>query len=56
MGYLLNLAGTNPYLELPAFYHLVIGGFAFGAVFMATDPVTASQTATGKLIYGFLEV
>ncbi len=53
MGYLLNLAGTNLYLELPAVYHLVIGGFAFGAVFMATDPVTASQTATGKIIYGF---
>jgi Na+-transporting NADH:ubiquinone oxidoreductase subunit B len=53
MGYLLNLGGSNLYLELPAFYHLVIGGFAFGAVFMATDPVTASQTATGKIIYGF---
>ncbi len=53
MGYLLNLTGGNPYLDLPACYHLVIGGFAFGAVFMATDPVTASQTATGKLIYGF---
>ncbi|MDG1841558.1 MAG: NADH:ubiquinone reductase (Na(+)-transporting) subunit B [Crocinitomicaceae bacterium] len=53
MGYLLNLMGGNPYLDLPACYHLVIGGFAFGAVFMATDPVTASQTATGKLIYGF---
>ena len=36
-------------LDLPAHYHLVIGGFAFGAVFMATDPVTAAQTATGKL-------
>jgi len=53
MGLLLNAIGGNPYLDLPAFYHLIIGGFAFGAVFMATDPVTASQTATGKIIYGF---
>ena len=52
-GYLLNAVGGNPYMDLPAHYHLVIGGFAFGAVFMATDPVTASQTAVGKLIYGF---
>jgi Na+-transporting NADH:ubiquinone oxidoreductase subunit B len=35
-------------------HHLIIGGFAFGAVFMATDPVTASQTNKGKWIYGFL--
>ena len=34
--------------------HFLYGGFAFGAVFMATDPVTASQTETGKWIYGFL--
>jgi Na+-transporting NADH:ubiquinone oxidoreductase subunit B len=54
MGILLNALGGNPYLELPAEYHLVIGGFAFGAVFMATDPVTAAQTATGKIIYGLL--
>ena len=33
--------------------HLVVGGFAFGIVFMATDPVSASQTKTGKWIYGF---
>ena len=33
--------------------HLVIGGLAFGAVFMATDPVSAAQTSTGKFIYGF---
>ena len=38
----------------PAYYHLIIGGFAFGAVFMATDPVTGSQTNVGKYIYGFL--
>lgn len=54
MGILLNAVGGNPYLDLPAEFHLVIGGFAFGAVFMATDPVTAAQTATGKIIYGLL--
>jgi Na+-transporting NADH:ubiquinone oxidoreductase subunit B len=54
MGMLLNMVGGNPYLDLPAHFHLVIGGFAFGAVFMATDPVTAAQTATGKIIYGFM--
>ena len=53
MGYLLNLIGGNPYLDLPAVNHLVIGSFAFGAVFMATDPVTAAQTSKGKLYYGF---
>ncbi len=52
MGALLNLVGGNPYLDLPSYYHLVIGGFAFGAVFMATDPVTASQTSMGKIWYG----
>ncbi len=52
MGMLLNLVGGNDFLDLPAHFHLVIGGFAFGAVFMATDPVTASQTAMGKIIYG----
>ena len=41
-------------MELPAEYHLVMGGLAFGAVFMATDPVSASQTETGKWIYGVL--
>ena len=54
MGLLLNAIGGNPYLELPAHFHLLIGGFAFGAVFMATDPVTAAQTGVGKWIYGFL--
>ena len=39
---------------IPAHYHLVIGGLAFGAVFMATDPVTATQTEKGKWIYGIL--
>jgi Na+-transporting NADH:ubiquinone oxidoreductase subunit B len=54
MGLLLNAFGSNSYMELPAYYHIAMGGFAFGAVFMATDPVTASQTEKGKWIYGFL--
>jgi Na+-transporting NADH:ubiquinone oxidoreductase subunit B len=54
MGLFLNTVGGNPFVELPAHYHLVMGGLAFGAVFMATDPVTASQTETGKWIYGAL--
>lgn len=41
-------------MSLPFWQHLIIGGFAFGVVFMATDPVTASQTNKGKWIYGFL--
>jgi Na+-transporting NADH:ubiquinone oxidoreductase subunit B len=41
-------------MELPFWQHLIIGGFAFGAVFMATDPVTSAQTEKGKWIYGFL--
>lgn len=54
MGLLFNLWGLNDYMNIPAHYHLVMGGFAFGAVFMATDPVTATQTNKGKYIYGFL--
>lgn len=54
MGLLLNIFAVNPYMELPFWQHLVLGGFAFGAVFMATDPVSGSQTETGKWIYGFL--
>ncbi|NLN95348.1 MAG: NADH:ubiquinone reductase (Na(+)-transporting) subunit B [Bacteroidales bacterium] len=54
MGGLLNLVAVNAFMEVPFYYHLVIGGFAFGAIFMATDPVTAAQTSTGKIIYGFL--
>ncbi|MCX6333451.1 MAG: NADH:ubiquinone reductase (Na(+)-transporting) subunit B [Bacteroidia bacterium] len=54
MGLLLNAVSANSYMELPFYYHFVMGGFAFGAVFMATDPVTGSQTETGKWIYGFL--
>ncbi|MBQ4278372.1 MAG: NADH:ubiquinone reductase (Na(+)-transporting) subunit B [Rikenellaceae bacterium] len=54
MGLLFNLIGLNAVMDMPAYYHLILGGFAFGAVFMATDPVTGSQTNAGKLIYGFL--
>jgi Na+-transporting NADH:ubiquinone oxidoreductase subunit B len=54
MGWLLNAFSANAYMELPAYKHLLYGGFAFGAVYMATDPVTASQTEKGKWIYGFL--
>jgi Na+-transporting NADH:ubiquinone oxidoreductase subunit B len=54
MGLLLNASGGNEYTQIPAYYHLIMGGFAFGAVFMATDPVTAAQTNTGKFIYGAL--
>ncbi|MDA3882246.1 MAG: NADH:ubiquinone reductase (Na(+)-transporting) subunit B [Bacteroidales bacterium] len=56
MGLLLNAVAPegNVLLSTPALEHLLIGGFAFGAVFMATDPVTASQTNRGKWIYGFL--
>jgi Na+-transporting NADH:ubiquinone oxidoreductase subunit B len=44
---------TNPMFAMPFYWHFVIGGFAFGAVFMATDPVSSAFTNTGKLIYGF---
>jgi Na+-transporting NADH:ubiquinone oxidoreductase subunit B len=54
MGILLNLFAVNPFMELPWWQHFILGGFAFGMVFMATDPVTAAQTAKGKIIYGFL--
>lgn len=54
MGLLFNAIGGSPYMEMPAYYHLLLGGFAFGAVFMATDPVTSSQTNIGKVIVGFL--
>ena len=56
-GILHALAGSfpdNTYLQLCPWQHLLIGGFAFGGVFMITDPVTAAQTETGKWIYGGL--
>jgi Na+-transporting NADH:ubiquinone oxidoreductase subunit B len=54
MGLILNAFAVNPFMEVPAYYHFVMGGFAFGAVFMATDPVSGAQTERGKWIYGFL--
>jgi Na+-transporting NADH:ubiquinone oxidoreductase subunit B len=54
MGLLLNVLGSSPFTQMPAHYHLVLGGLAFGAVFMATDPVTAAHTETGKWFYGLL--
>lgn len=49
-----NLIGANAYMTLSPVDQLMLGGFAFGAVFMATDPVTGARTETGKYIYGFL--
>lgn len=55
MGIVFNQWGPNTAVaQLPWINHLVLGGFAFGAVFMATDPVTSARTETGKWIYGFL--
>lgn len=54
MGLVFNAIGANTYMQLPFYNHLIMGGFAFGAVFMATDPVTAAQTNAGKWIYGLL--
>jgi Na+-transporting NADH:ubiquinone oxidoreductase subunit B len=54
MGFLFNLWGANSLMSFSWMNHLVVGGFAFGVVFMATDPVSAAQTAKGKWIYGVL--
>mgnify|MGYP000946806330 FL=1 len=54
MASLFNAIGTTPAMQVSALQHLLYGGFAFGIVFMATDPVTAARTETGKWIYGFL--
>ncbi len=51
-GLLANIFGSSPASQLPAYYHLAMGGFAFGAVFMTTDPVSGAATNTGKWIYG----
>lgn len=54
-AFIFNLiGGENPMMSLPAHWHLVIGGFMFGAVFMATDPVSAAHTNTGRWCYGLL--
>jgi len=64
LGCVIGLAGTvalfnvisssNPLFQMPIYWHLVLGGFAFGAVFMATDPVSAAHTDRGRLLYGIL--
>ena len=51
VGLLFTAIGVS---EVPFYYHFLMGGFMFGAIFMATDPVTAAQTNCGKIIYGFL--
>ena len=57
MSGIFNLVGPsvgNEYMQIPVLHQLMLGSFFFGLVFMATDPVTAAQTDTGKWIYGFL--
>ncbi|MEK9787292.1 MAG: NADH:ubiquinone reductase (Na(+)-transporting) subunit B [Flavobacteriaceae bacterium] len=54
MGFLFNLWGANALMSFSWLNHLIVGGFAFGIVFMATDPVSAAQTNKGKWIYGIL--
>ena len=55
MAFVFNTIGPDTSMaQMPWYEHLVLGGFCFGAVFMATDPVTAARTETGKYIYGFL--
>ncbi len=56
MSLIFNAIGsdTNPMFGMPWYWHLVIGGFTFGMIFMATDPVSASMTDTGKWIFGAL--
>ena len=51
LGLLFTAIGVS---DVPFYYHYLMGGFMFGAIFMATDPVTAAQTNCGKIIYGFL--
>ena len=57
MAYLFDLCGAgalSAHEGFEPYMHLIVGGFAFGAVFMATDPVTSAQTSTGKYIVGFM--
>lgn len=56
LGLLLNLVGsaTNPFFAVPYWWHFLLGGWAFGAVYMATEPVTAPSTNGGRMVYGFL--
>ena len=56
MSLIFNLIGSdsNPMFALPFYWHFVLGGFCFGMIFMATDPVSASMTDTGKFVFGAL--
>lgn len=56
MSLLFNLSGstTNPMFDVPWYWHVVLGGWAFGAAFMATDPVSSAFTSRGKWVYGFM--
>ncbi|MCR4828216.1 MAG: NADH:ubiquinone reductase (Na(+)-transporting) subunit B [Bacteroidales bacterium] len=54
VGLLFNAIGANEYMQLPFWQHYLMGGFMFGCVFMATDPVTAAHTNAGKWVYGLL--
>jgi Na+-transporting NADH:ubiquinone oxidoreductase subunit B len=57
MAYLFDICGVgalSAHEGFEPYMHLIVGGFAFGAVFMATDPVTSAQTNTGKYIVGFM--
>jgi Na+-transporting NADH:ubiquinone oxidoreductase subunit B len=54
MGFLFNAFGSTPFMQMDPVHQLLLGGFMFGVVFMATDPVSGTQTETGKYIYGFL--
>ena len=51
---LFNTFGSEPGHTLPWYWHMVLGGFAFGTVYMATDPISASMTSAGRWIYGAL--
>lgn len=54
MGLVMNIFAVNEFMAMPPQYHWVMGGLAFGVIFMATDPVSAAQTEVGKWIYGLL--
>lgn len=54
MAVVMQVLAVNEFMAMPAHYHLVMGGVAFGIVFMATDPVSAAQTESGKWVYGLL--
>lgn len=54
MAAVFNAIGATPAMQVSVLHHLIYGGFAFGIVFMATDPVTAARTEAGKWVYGFL--